>query len=119
MGTVKLYRCPGCGYEEQLFPGCGMGAKNMNIVKNLVPEDILSGFDKNGDFLIGNLGAVCTRCKKLLTVADFTYDCGGGKKRYIAPCPDCGGEVVPIGSGAVKCPRCGSEMSAENVGHWD
>jgi len=78
MGDVRLYSCR-CGYEEELYVGYGMMYNNLNLIRRLIPEEIIEAFDEEysaGNVLgfgIGNAVARCGECKRIFTVNAFSY----------------------------------------------
>ncbi len=125
MGSIRLYKCS-CGYEKKLFIGCGMGGKNLKIIKNSVPDDVYADFLKKKesgqvmDFLLGNAVISCPDCAELGTVSDFSYETGENTIRYTAGCPICGKKYPPLEDEEhINCPKCNEEMTFLIDGFWD
>ncbi len=125
MGTVAAYKCK-CGYETELFIGCGLAYKNKDIIERCIPAEEYARFEdalsqgEASDFLLSHAVICCNNCHKLYTVVDFSYSVLDEKIRYTAPCPDCGLECEPLlDTDSIRCPKCRAVMTGKTVGQRD
>lgn len=78
MGDVRIYSCK-CGYEEELYVGYGLMYNNLDLIRRLIPEEIVEAFDEEysaGNVLsfgIYNAAARCGDCKRIFTANAFSY----------------------------------------------
>lgn len=129
MGRIILCKCSGnsCTYEKKLFCGVGMGAKDPVIIEKNVPESVFENFSAKletgavSEFRLENKAALCEKCGEIFSAAVFAYKLSdGGSVEYTSPCPECGGYVrILTDTENIVCPKCGSEITAASVGHWD
>ncbi len=135
MGDMRGYSCK-CGYEEELWIGCGFMAKDPDTVKRCIPEDGYSPFyeayseGKVPDFLLSMAIARCGSCKRIVSVNALSYtlppeisnspEAAPREARYIGACPRCGGEVNEEKDiERIRCPKCGGKMFYRIIGKWD
>lgn len=127
MGQIVICSCKGCGYQARLFTGAGMAAKNLSIMGQLFPEKIFSEFSSalEGGRVTGykteNIAALCSECKRLMTVPRLSYTLSGGEEAvFTDTCPRCGSILTAAeDTGNLSCPRCGGILTSEPAGHWD
>ncbi|MCM1023954.1 MAG: hypothetical protein NC395_07845 [Prevotella sp.] len=126
MGLILSCKCS-CGYETELFCGAGLGAKNPSVIEKCVPEEVFADFSEKltegrvSGYMLENKAAVCENCGELSSVSVFSYRLPeGADAAYVTRCAECGGDVrILEDTGNIRCPKCGSVLTAAAAGHWD
>ncbi len=123
MGDIRNYVCS-CGYEQRIFYGAGMAARNMQTIERFFPEEAKMLAEEKENFekyLLQHMFAKCESCKKLLTVPQLMYQKKGESPQYVQlACPECGKEPVSCETEEqVACPVCGEPMRYDVIGAWD
>ncbi len=126
MGAVMRFNCE-CGYNKTFYLGSGRSSGDISSIRSALPPEIKSEFDRSykvgraGSCFLNNILIRCTQCAELEQVRSFTFtDVNGEEIKYIASCPSCGKDCVPIDDiDKVVCPGCGKEMSCSRIGFWD
>lgn len=125
MGNVRHYQC-GCGYGVDFFEGAGLRAYSMPLIRQLFAEELEERKLQEEEFkriFWDNVLAECQQCRELKTVVRCTYQKQGSEhKEAIVKdrCPECRSRMKILeNTKEVLCPKCGTAMEGQKIGHWD
>ena len=124
MGSIYKISCD-CGYEKQLNIGGGIASCSLSTVNRMFSDEELKEFNsyyKNNkvkSFFVENELAFCNKCKEIMTVAVLRVELISNEKiQIVSKCLICSNEVQILGD-SVVCPKCGQEITKEDIGDWD
>jgi predicted RNA-binding Zn-ribbon protein involved in translation (DUF1610 family) len=125
MGRISKFLCPSCNKSWQTTLGHGIDHAVLENILDIFPPEIQKSIlsDIEGGqipaFEFNYRPAVCTRCRKVLSVPVIYLH--RTKKTYSSVCPDCGNDVtIQSEDEKLICPHCqNSALSVEDIGIWD
>ncbi len=124
MGIIRDYKCK-CGYKATIFEGVGMMGCNRTMIAQFFPDEaeIFEQLYQNrqiSSYVLKNVTVSCMTCKKIESVACFTYKTNSDTKIHIKDkCVDCGNKMNVVNEENITCPKCGLAMNYVDAGVWD
>lgn len=123
MGDIVHFSC-NCGYDKELFLGGGIQSCNRMHISRIFPQEMVAF---NQAYETGEIDSysleqelgICKKCMELSAVEVLHYSNKQGLQELSKPCKQCGNIVQLIKDDEVICPKCGTILKKQIVGHWD
>ncbi len=134
MGKIFELTCPECGYEKRVFVGGGLSDCNTETILSSFSEKYRRSLSDLIEKGISRLNIYrdlckCSECGEFSAAVTVKFFYRGKLRGLRDACSVCGEaperlEIISsrdIESGILEssCPKCGSDVSIKNSGHWD